>query len=285
MYAQLGTIIFEQLKGFSTYKQDYKSKYAEHTLIKGKARLEALGEQLETLNFSMRLHQDFINPETAFNELNTARTENQVLSLVLGNGVYVNDFVILSISKDVVHTADDGSVIFMNLTVALKEYFNPDKTAIERAELVKNSMNETPANIVEEINGFATESETEQAVNEIYEAENQSKIVNWATQQYLAVNTLKEKAERKIAPALDKMETAYNKLDGLLETSENLYQKAVNLPYQISVAKNNINAMRAALPINSPAEIRSNNTNLLNSVSNVRSSASNIFTSNATRGL
>ena len=283
MYAQLGTIIFSELKAFSSYKQDYQSKYAEHALVKGKARLESLGEQLETLNFGIRLHQDFINPETAFNELNLARTENTILPLVLGNGEYINDFIITNISKNIVHTATDGSTIFMDLTVTLKEYYNPDSTSVERQELIKNSMNQTPANIVEDIDGFATRSETTQAIDQIYEAENQAKIIDNVITEYEAVSALKEKAERKIAPALNKMAAAYDLLDGLLAKSENLYQKAVNLPYSISLALNSINSMKAALPINSPAEIRSNNTNLLNSVTIVRSSASNIFTSNAIR--
>lgn len=285
MYAQLGNIIFEELKGFSNWRQDYKSKYAEHKRINGKSRLEALGEQLENINFGIQLHQDFINPKQAFDELNEARINNEVLSLVLGNGEYINDFVIISISKNHIQTASDGTVILMNLSVSLKEDFNPNKEEREKSIRINDSMNNNPSNVVENIGDFGTKSDATQVTEKIVDAEDQSKTITNVIDEYEQNESKIEKAERKITPALDKMEQAYNDVNEILQEAEDVRQQALNLEYAISLAQDNINAMRAALPIQSPAEIISNNNNLVNSVNNVRDNSGNIFTLKTVRKL
>lgn len=284
MYAKLGNIIFQQQKGFSTLKSDYATKYAEHSLISGKPRLERTGEDLESLNISLTLHKSFADPLEAFNELNAARIAGEILPLVLGNGEYINDFVITGITKDIVQTAPDGTVIFMILGIGLKEYFNPDVSYEERAKAIAESINANPANLQNEPSpGFETRGEGTQAVELVTEVKGQTIVVDNAVKDYEKNANLKERSERIITAALNKMTVAYNKLDGLLATGEGLYQLAVNLPAQIEAAKNAISSMEAALPIQSLAEIRSNNTNLLAATDRVGLASRDIFNLNISR--
>jgi Phage P2 GpU len=74
MYAQLGNIIFEGLKGFTSFEESYAVNYAQHERIKGKPRLEPVGDNLDTISFEMYLHADFTDPDEAIETLRTAMT-------------------------------------------------------------------------------------------------------------------------------------------------------------------------------------------------------------------
>lgn len=130
MYAQLGNIIFEGLKGFRSYEETRASSYAEHQLIGGKPRLQRTGSQLMELNFGMKLHSMFCNPEAEIRALEVARENGDVLPLVTGAGFFVGQFVILSFRVSQTRTNSRGEIIVAEVTVELKETAEPSATGI-----------------------------------------------------------------------------------------------------------------------------------------------------------
>lgn len=126
MYAQLGNIRFEGLKGFSTFEKTYGVNYAQHERIQGKPRLQAVGSALDTISFSMFLHKEFTNPEEDIEALKIAMNNNEILPLVLGNGRVVGNFVIPNLTETQSFTDSLGNIIEATLQVELLESFTED---------------------------------------------------------------------------------------------------------------------------------------------------------------
>jgi len=51
MYAQLGTFVFEGIKGFNSFSETFENAYAEQGLINTVPRLQSTGEKLRLINF------------------------------------------------------------------------------------------------------------------------------------------------------------------------------------------------------------------------------------------
>lgn len=138
MYAQLGEIKFELLRGFSSYEDEKSSNYAELPLIDGKPKLQRVGENLQEVTLGMSFHAGFCVPKTEYENLNAYRISGEILQLIYGNGDYEGDFVIVSIKKTIVTAADDGSAVHMICDVVLKEYYDTDKLQTKATAGVKN---------------------------------------------------------------------------------------------------------------------------------------------------
>jgi len=129
MYAQLGNIKFESAKGFTSLEETFGMNYAQHDRIKGKPRLEAVGANLDTVNFSMYLHSQFTTPEDDIEQMRVNMVNNEILPLVLGNGKVVGSFVITNFSVTTMFTDPVGNLIeSMYLAISAVIFFPLYKT-------------------------------------------------------------------------------------------------------------------------------------------------------------
>jgi phage protein U len=133
MYAQLGNIRFEGLKGFSNFSHERGVNYAQHELINGKPRLQAVGDNLDSISFGMYLHSEFTNPEADIDSLRTAMQNREILPLILGNGRVLGFFVIPNFSQVNSFTDPLGNLIEVTLSVDLLESFSDNP--LREAEL------------------------------------------------------------------------------------------------------------------------------------------------------
>jgi len=113
MYAQLGNIRFEGLKGFSNFSHERGVNYAQHELINGKPRLQAVGDNLDSISFGMYLHSQFTNPEADIETLRLSMQNREVLPLILGNGRVLGFFVIPNFSQVNSFTSETGKIAFI----------------------------------------------------------------------------------------------------------------------------------------------------------------------------
>lgn len=127
MYAQLGNIRFEGQKGFSSFSHERGVNFVQHERINGKPRLQHVGDNLDTISFEMYLHSEFTNPEEDIESLELAMDNKEVLTLLLGNGKVVGDFVIPTISQVNSFTDPVGNLISVTLSISLLEVFNDDR--------------------------------------------------------------------------------------------------------------------------------------------------------------
>lgn len=123
MLLQLGNKIFEGLfaPGSISYSGN-EANLAEYELINTKPRLQFTGQTLEEVSLYFKLRADFCNPSQEIKDLETWKGEARILPLLLGNGEYVNDYVIKSIGKEISQTFADGTIIEANVTISLLEY-------------------------------------------------------------------------------------------------------------------------------------------------------------------
>ena len=122
MYASLGGITFEGLKGFSTFTDSRATVYAEIGMVNRKPRLQKAGESLQEIAFDILLHADFSNVEQDIQQFEDIREAGNSVSLVLGNGAVLGDFLLTSINKAVKKTDPLGNIIYLTASITLKEY-------------------------------------------------------------------------------------------------------------------------------------------------------------------
>jgi phage protein U len=123
MYAQLGSIQFENLKSFTQFDKTGSAIYAEHALIDSKPRLQRTGSSLDELSIAMRFHVGFpCIPTEEVGKLKTARDEGEVLTLSWGNGRIEGNFVITQLSETIEDQDREGNIFAIVVSCTLLEF-------------------------------------------------------------------------------------------------------------------------------------------------------------------
>lgn len=133
MFFQLGNKVYQGL--YAPRSLNYsgnEANLAEYEIIGGKPRIQHAGETLENVSLSFKLRAEFCNPKTEIEILERWKSEGEILPLLLGNGDYINDYVIKSIEKTVLQTLSDGTLIDVDISVLLIE-FVPFSNEAQRA--------------------------------------------------------------------------------------------------------------------------------------------------------
>lgn len=120
--AALGPITFDLLNSFSEFSKKNSYKYAEHSVIDGKPKLQYMGANLTTLNLTFHFHKGFCDPSVEHLKLIGAAEAHTPLPLIFGGGAYHGLYVIEDLSTDLKQTDEDGNVIDMQVKVTLKEW-------------------------------------------------------------------------------------------------------------------------------------------------------------------
>lgn len=127
MYIQLGSFIFDKSYSPESLSHSDESGYAEHALINLKPRMQPTGNNLETIDFSIKLRAEFVNVTQTLLALKTSKDTAEILPFLYGFGRYMGDYVIMKIDDTIVYTLDDGTPVEVNVTVSLKEFSVPNK--------------------------------------------------------------------------------------------------------------------------------------------------------------
>jgi phage protein U len=123
----LGDIVFEfseqHANTFSELKRQRTWKYAEHDIIKGKARLQKLGRQLDAISLTGKFVDYFCSPLEELRRLTEeAEDKKDPLVLVLGDEAF-GEFVIESIQDSWRETDGNGNPRVIEFEITLKEYY------------------------------------------------------------------------------------------------------------------------------------------------------------------
>lgn len=133
MYAQLGNIVFDGAKSFTSYDSSTEESYAVQDRINRKPLIQHTGTGLEQISLSIRFHIAFCNPAQEVEALRNLKEIGEVLPYILGNGYYRGDYVITSLSESQDFTDSDGTVLSCVVNITLLEYQTDDK--VYRAKL------------------------------------------------------------------------------------------------------------------------------------------------------
>ena len=144
-YAKLGSIEFSPTNGFNAFTKKESSNYAEHQLLNSKNRLQPTGENLKEVTGTMRLfahaqghtkedYTQIVPLEQRLIQLRLYRANNTAVEFVWGNGNSEGTYVITEVEETIVKQFPDGTKLIVDVTVKLKEYFEPDPLKKEQVE-------------------------------------------------------------------------------------------------------------------------------------------------------
>lgn len=121
MYFMLGSVAFEPVD-LTDFNETHAADFAEHAVLKGKPRLQAMGEKLTELNFAIRLHHTLGGVERRYQELLGAKSKQAALPLIIGRGKYKGNFVITDISSVTLFTDKFGNALCREMNINLLEF-------------------------------------------------------------------------------------------------------------------------------------------------------------------
>lgn len=285
MYAQLGTIRFEQLKGFTSLEETFGVNYAQHERINGKPRLEAVGDILDTISFSMLLHSDFTDPEVDIQRLKQSLADREVMTLILGNGSIVGDFVIPSFTKSVSFTDPKGNIISCTLEIELLEAFDDSKVTKEKQEALAKAFatQQRNANVRAVIPPKPAPSTV--LVGGIAKIESSGKIIQQHTASIENNTNSLDYYSNKIQGELDKMTQYSNEVQQQLSNTQHYIDIAQSLPSTMQSIDTAIQNMVAIFPISDVNDLKNLTSQLNAQVLNAKSASVNISNESILRKL
>jgi len=249
MYAQLGNIRFEGLKGFSNFSHERGVNYAQHELINGKPRLQAVGDNLDSISFGMYLHSEFTNPEADIETLRNAMQNREILPLILGNGRVLGFFVIPNFSQDNSFTDPAGNLIECTLSVELLESFSDSPLR----ELELQAINQAFATSVRNSNVRsvlpAKISQGMTMTNEVAKIQKSVTLTGIYTAKIEAIPSRSEYWSGKINKSLTDIEGDLTNIQSTLSDASKLQDMATNLPTAINDVYVRVQNMKSVLPV------------------------------------
>ena len=134
MYFMLGNIAFEPVN-LTDFNETHSADFAEHAVLKGKPKLQAMGEKLTDLSFAIRLHHKIGGVESRYQTLLAAKAKQEALALIWGSGKYKGNYVITDISSTTLFTDDKGNALAREMNISLKEFVGNGQAGLLGAAL------------------------------------------------------------------------------------------------------------------------------------------------------
>ena len=271
MYAQLGNIRFEGLKGFSNFSHERGVNYAQHELINGKPRLQAVGDNLDTISFGMYLHSQFTNPEADIETLRLAMQNREVLPLLLGNGRILGFFVMPNFSQENSFTDPLGNLIEVTLSIELLESFSDDPLREAELQAINQAFatSQRNSNIRSVLPAKLSKGMT--ISTEISSIQTSATLTNVYTANIEAVPSRSEYWSGKISKSLTDIEGSITTVQSTLSDASQLQDLAEDMPAALNDVYIRVQNMKAVLPVSNIEDFKILNQQLNGSVVNLNS--------------
>ena len=133
MYFMLGNIAFEPVN-LTDFNETHSADFAEHAVLKGKPKLQAMGEKLTDLSFAIRLHHKIGSVESRYQSLLSAKAKQDALALMWGSKDKGN-IVITDISSTTLFTDGKGNALAQEMNISLKEFVGNSQQGLLGAAL------------------------------------------------------------------------------------------------------------------------------------------------------
>ena len=121
-YALLGGIAFDLLNAPTALDERHTAVFAEHQVLSGKPRLQAMGLDLVEMTLRLNLHHKLGDVERRYQALKEAKSGQQALALMMGNNQFRGHYVITELSSTIVFTDDKGNALAREVNVSLREF-------------------------------------------------------------------------------------------------------------------------------------------------------------------
>ena len=134
MYFMLGNIAFEPVN-LTDFSETHSADFAEHAVLKGKPRLQAMGEKLTEFSLAIRLHHKIGGVESRYQALLAAKAKQEALALIWGTGKYKGNYVITDISSTTLFTDAKGNALAREMNISLREFVGNGQNSLLGAAL------------------------------------------------------------------------------------------------------------------------------------------------------
>lgn len=121
-YALLGNIAFDLLNAPSAFDERRAASFAEHAVLAGKPKLQAMGLELTEITLQLKLHHKLGNVEQRYQALLTAKETQEALALVLGFSKFKGHFVITEVSSGILFSDHEGNALARDVSITLREF-------------------------------------------------------------------------------------------------------------------------------------------------------------------
>lgn len=124
-YTLLGDVGFDVVTYPDSWETQYGAEFAEHALIDSKPRLQWVGDRLDEIRWTVALHAGYCDPEAELLKLQQLIASHVASPLHLANGDFKGTFVATECSISTRHTFPDGTLLWAEGSLTLKEYVVP----------------------------------------------------------------------------------------------------------------------------------------------------------------
>jgi len=136
-WATLGSVVFNLLNSPEQVTSSFGQDYAQHPVIQGKPRLQAIGTKLAEVNFTISLNGSFgDNPEAVFSDLKDLADEQEPVLFMIGTGEYAIPwqglYVITELKPTIIRALANGGIMAMTVDVALLEWVPDEVVQVSR---------------------------------------------------------------------------------------------------------------------------------------------------------
>lgn len=153
MFAQLGDVKFELLNSFTNLEETHAATFAKHDVLKGRPRLQAMGNDLTELRFGIKLHWKLGDVDTAYKGLIAAKEAQQAVSLVYGSGRFVGWFVIERLTSRTTQMDGNGRTAARELDIELTEFVGDPNNPLPTPAVLSGKQNPLMAMLPESVRG------------------------------------------------------------------------------------------------------------------------------------
>jgi phage protein U len=260
MFAQLGNIVFTGLYGPSDLNFDGdEANYAEFELVGNKPTIQRVGSSLLEISASINMHMRFCNPGVQLQRLKAFKESGEVLPLLLGNGQYIGDFVIVSLPYVVDDAFDDGTFKQLTVQLSLKEYVSINKLEQKQLAARRSAFAVGDKKPVVLRNPQAPSIE-KQIATSITESKQQSDKVDEMVS--VMENNPNSITAAKVLDAANKGRVSLTTLKDKLENNLSVLAEHPNLKTVAEVMLSNFNGIITSYPFSDIAAAVSKNTEL-----------------------
>ncbi len=258
MYAQLGNIIFEGVKSFSSYSSSSEETYAQHERVNGKPAVQHTGSGLETINLTVRFHASFCVPSTEVAALKLAKETQEILPYIRGNGEYDKDFVITSFSETPEFVDKDGTVLSVSVSLTLLEFVSDDKLYQQQLAARKAAYAVGNTRIVT-VPQVQPPTPTQETAAEIGAVGQQGSLVDQAVGEYEDNVSQRNNLASRMQKSFEKMDGSLQKINDQITKVQDLtkYNSVIDAANTVKVAID-----RFQFPVTDIGLLKRNNTDL-----------------------
>ena len=121
-FCTIGDLALQLNEAPSTWREKTGFEYAEHQVLEGKPKLQAIGGKLDDLQLEFTLHAGTADIGFITNRLGEMRDGAEVVTVTMGDGEYLGEFVVTDLQFDRTATFDNGTALTATVAVTLREH-------------------------------------------------------------------------------------------------------------------------------------------------------------------